>query len=816
MIWAEHAISRYFGEQRPEYHATHRELNRKKKTKTYMVLRDQYWKSQLHGGQQHNPPHARHLRPICETVSSDPDNADHFPRNMVLFMPYLHWDISRRSEQFAMEIVDIMEEANGSHRHDRDRKKEPSRERGDDSGASSMGERSSDDKSSRPPILHVLKQKLGLRTEQQSPGHNCSSFFESGKHRRTKARILTMGSLLKELKLLESRLPVDGNGRVRVRNPLGQYLLDAARLYEGMSNYRDKKLLRKYLCADPPLHPRRTLDQAYHWTLNSTWHRDRDQVVYRHTTTKPEDFHRYDHHKGEWVDHKEFGIEGKCDECSMNIKKLSRVVMVDQLWMWILDAKTIITCFPKRYGANKQDTSAIHKSIRVHLQDNSGDQIRTVFDLALVIIDECSNTFFDRTKTGDRQPLVLDAFSKAIGNIMQKQTAAFERLWRWTDEASEIYRSNSNGDTSGLHVPLLDINPEGQLEREIKDIIEELDIMIHITKIHKKILTAFIANAENILDPFGDFAKDKKRQMISRYLWDKSKNKPKELVDLWDAIDRGDDRDPKLKKMRDDYHWFKLNADERLEHVEERIEELKDLRKSANNTADDVKDLLGLKQQQAGVVQAWQAVKQSEETIKQGRSIMMFTLVTIVFLPLSFMSSIFGMNNSAITNDTSIQLEFVYMFSISAGVIFISLFLAFGSWIRAGVFYIFKWLMTSLLVRSGLYSIWLDINWPSKRLHTEANEYSDRLKKNAKIANLERRRKRRERDEEKAKRNDKNKSRNSLLWFLENPSCEDENGQANGHSTSVMNDHGPSPMSQLRRFTSVARGERKNDIESGM
>lgn len=48
-----------------------------------------------------------------------------------------------------MEIVDIMEEANGSHRHDRDRKKEPSRERGDDSGTSSMGEESSDDKSSR-------------------------------------------------------------------------------------------------------------------------------------------------------------------------------------------------------------------------------------------------------------------------------------------------------------------------------------------------------------------------------------------------------------------------------------------------------------------------------------------------------------------------------------------------------------------------------------------------------------------------------------------------------------------------------------------
>ncbi|KAI2465954.1 hypothetical protein F4781DRAFT_371588 [Annulohypoxylon bovei var. microspora] len=818
MIWAEEAVSRYFGEERPNYHATHRELNRKKKTKAYMVLRDPYWRSQLHGGQHHNPPHARHLRPLCETVSSDPENTDHFPRNMVLFMPYLHWDISRRSEQFAMEIVDIMEESKGSSKHAGDRKKEPQREGGDSSEISSMavGEAAQSNKLSKTAMIQTLKQKFGLGTEQPALAQNYPAFSELGKHRRTKARILTMNSLLKEMKVIQSRLPVDGNGRVQVRNPLGQYLLDAARLYEGMSNYRDKKLLRKYLCADPPLHPRRTLDQAYHWTLNSTWHRDRDQVVYRHTTTKPEDFHRYDHKAREWADHEGFGIKGQCDECKMNIKKLSRVVMVDQLWMWILDAKTIITCFPKRYGANKQDTSAIHKSIRVHLQDNSGDQIRTVFDLGLVIIDECSNTFFDRTKTGDRQPLVLDAFSKAIGNIMQKQTAAFERLWRWTDDASDIYRSNTNGDTSGLHVPLLDINPEGQLEREIKDIIEELDIMIHITKIHKKTLAAFIANAENILDPFGEFGENEKRKMISRYLWGKSKNKPADLAALREAIDNKKCDDPKLKKMRDDYNWFKINADERLENVEERIEELKDLRKSASNTADDVKDLLGLKQQQAGVVQAWQAVKQSEETIKQGRSIMMFTLVTIVFLPLSFMSSIFGMNNSAITNDTSIQLEFVYMFSISAGVIFISLFLAFGSWIRAGVFYIFKWLMTSFLVRTGLYSIWLDIDWPSKRLHNEANEYSERLKKNARIANLERRRKRRTREEEKAKRCDNNKSKNSLNQYLaeDDPSIHAENGHANSGSTSARNGRDLLSISQLRRFRSGAQGE-KNDIESG-
>jgi hypothetical protein len=45
-----------------------------------------------------------------------------------------------------------------------------------------------------------------------------------------------------------------------------------------------------------------------------------------------------------------------------------------------------------------------------------------------------------------------------------------------------------------------------------------------------------------------------------------------------------------------------------------------------------LKDLLTLKQQQAGVIEAREAVKQAAETLKQGQSIMLFTLVTIVFV----------------------------------------------------------------------------------------------------------------------------------------------------------------------------------------
>jgi Mg2+ and Co2+ transporter CorA len=60
-----------------------------------------------------------------------------------------------------------------------------------------------------------------------------------------------------------------------------------------------------------------------------------------------------------------------------------------------------------------------------------------------------------------------------------------------------------------------------------------------------------------------------------------------------------------------------------------------------------------LKQQQASVVEAREAVKQGEETLKQGRSIMLFTVITIVFLPLSFFTGIFGMNTTELIGSSS-------------------------------------------------------------------------------------------------------------------------------------------------------------------
>jgi hypothetical protein len=106
---------------------------------------------------------------------------------------------------------------------------------------------------------------------------------------------------------------------------LGQVLFRAAQLSEAMEYYQEKELLKTYLHHDPPLHPRRTLDQSYYWTLKTTKRRDRDQVVYRGTAPNKEFPHS--------------GVHCKvgCEHCRDDIRKVPRIIMVDQLWLWILD-----------------------------------------------------------------------------------------------------------------------------------------------------------------------------------------------------------------------------------------------------------------------------------------------------------------------------------------------------------------------------------------------------------------------------------------------------------------------------------------------
>lgn len=166
---------------------------------------------------------------------------------------------------------------------------------------------------------------------------------------------------------------------------------------------------------------------------------------------------------------------------------------------------------------------------------------------------------------------------------MHKQTVAFGRLWRWTEEARKIYKSRARAAGSRLHVPLLDITPEGDLEKEIKDIIEELGIMIYVNKTHRDVLKQFITHVKHILDPNGEYSgKDSKVAA--------SKQRIKLLRSKSSEANLSKTNMPKIVEndQRHNFDWFNINADEALTRVNDRIEQLEELQRSAQITASSV------------------------------------------------------------------------------------------------------------------------------------------------------------------------------------------------------------------------------------
>lgn len=95
----------------------------------------------------------------------------------------------------------------------------------------------------------------------------------------------------------------------KFNHPLARALFLAAELYTAMDSLNDQIFLDEYLHKKPPLHPRRSLNQYNLWTSLKD---DADQVVYRETRSGDD----------KW---------GSTEPS---------LIMVDQLWLWILDGST--------------------------------------------------------------------------------------------------------------------------------------------------------------------------------------------------------------------------------------------------------------------------------------------------------------------------------------------------------------------------------------------------------------------------------------------------------------------------------------------
>lgn len=272
---------------------------------------------------------------------------------------------------------------------------------------------------------------------------------------------------------------------------------------------------------------------------------------------------------------------------------------------------TVISAFPRRWGRNKPDPSAVHRSIRDRFNSMPPEEIGSVHDIALVVIDECSKVFFDDSKPADERPDVVNLFSSAISNIAENKTIAYEGFGRDISRLSIETLENAER----LLRKSLNINFEWSILEEALQVVDELGIMQDI-----------FGQQLKAMDGFSKFLQEKYGVAGTATMGSGSGSGSFGTLGTFGHNSMAfDDLEPCRQKT------LEMMAGT-MGNIEQRKEELASMKELQTETRKQVRELLDMKQQQANIIEAKAAIRRADESVTQGRSIVVFTVVTIFFV----------------------------------------------------------------------------------------------------------------------------------------------------------------------------------------
>lgn len=387
----------------------------------------------------------------------------------------------------------------------------------------------------------------------------------------------------------------------------------------------DEMLIRAHLASSTAsLHVRRTLDQSFYHNID-TGSRDLDQVVYRYQVRGNDD--------------------PDCDP---------KVVMVDTLWTWILGKDLIVTAFPQRWEQPKDDPLNVLDSIIEDINSKTRDPVSSVYDLSMIITNRCSGVF-NRYRMGDDEFQLLDMFESSIGNATDHETILFKQFNTASVQASESLQKHwkrPNTISRYLESGSVTSDEEDLNNREERHKFEEfmrgpqfVDKLLDIGQ-----ETDLLAETKDIRDELN---------MIAKVLDDQLLVLPDLQVEICDIYHN------EQVSQRD----VKKRFEEQLKAINTHIKDIRRMDKQAERIYKSITDMLDLKQKHANAIEARFARYQATGTARQSQTIMVFTIVTIIFLPLSFIAAFFAINISEFPRSDgqeSLPLAYVskYMFGV--------------------------------------------------------------------------------------------------------------------------------------------------------
>ncbi|KAK3368540.1 hypothetical protein B0H63DRAFT_488660 [Podospora didyma] len=374
------------------------------------------------------------------------------------------------------------------------------------------------------------------------------------------------------------------------------------------------KMMATQLYNSKPLHARRTLDQWYYSTTCDTSKlRDFDQIVAKFG---PED------HK----------------------KKRSPILIVDQLWLWILGGSTVVTCFDRRWEQDESESfqcNVFDKILSWTLKQEAR-HVKCPYELAHLIINEVSGIFFNYSITLKPAIRFHEIFKLAISQLNNRQTIAFRRL-------SRLYVSGPIWELPPRRQDkIFTMRKELKLVKEVRDLVDELSMIARVYE-----------DQASIIDPLADnqFADALFREGVTDEEGHaKIKNNGGQQATQNDSEAAEDSSSSHVPIIWDQGGWFMRTRRLIFKYqnmVDRMIEE-------ATQIADSLQNTINLKQNSGSLFEAHASRKEAE-------AIMVFTLVSSCILPLSFGTSVFGMNVAELSgeNPVSLGVAMLYIVPIS-------------------------------------------------------------------------------------------------------------------------------------------------------
>lgn len=270
-----------------------------------------------------------------------------------------------------------------------------------------------------------------------------------------------------------------------------------------------------------------------------------------------------------------------------------------------------------------------------------------------------------------------------------RELAARQELARLAQKIWAAYSSPDKAQIAEAHKVIMNINPEAGLIRQADNILSDLSIIRQIKSIQREVLEKYHVNVARLLVPNYGLRVGVEPPHTPAL---------RDVKRMRTALD--DDQDVPAEK-KSAAAWTLECADESQQFLTEQYKQIDNLYAAAAHCRKRLEELLETKTRYAGIISAWEAVANSVEQSNQGKSIMLFSVLSIIFLPLSFITSVFGMN----IQDYRIGLgtlaeELYWVFGVSAVVIFFSLLLAFDKFSLALLLYCInvptKWVLTRL------------------------------------------------------------------------------------------------------------------------